>query len=53
MDVVVKTVNFVRARALNHRQFKFLLEENEDAHGLPYHCDIRWLSRGVVLKRYY
>jgi len=53
MDVVVKTVNFVHARVLNHRQFKFLLEENEDAHGLPYHCDIRWLSRGVVLKRYY
>lgn len=53
IDVVLKRVRFMRARALNHRQFKFLLQENEDANGLSYHCDIRWLSRGVVLRRLY
>ncbi|XP_042214955.1 general transcription factor II-I repeat domain-containing protein 2A-like [Homarus americanus] len=53
MDVVIKTVNFIRARVLNHRQFNCLLEENENTHGLPYHTDVRWLSRGVILKRFY
>lgn len=52
MDVVVKAVNFIRARGLNHRQFNCLLEETH-SHGLPYHTDVRWLSRGIVLKRFY
>ncbi|XP_042228654.1 general transcription factor II-I repeat domain-containing protein 2-like [Homarus americanus] len=53
MDVVIKTVNFIHAQGLNHRQFNCLLEENENTHGLPYHTDVRWLRRGVVLKRFY
>ena len=52
MDVVVGTVNFIRARGLNHRQFSKLLNET-DAPGLPYHTEVRWLSRGLVLKRFY
>ena len=52
MDVVFKTVNFIRARSLNRRQFNSLLEEI-NLHGLPYHIDVRWLSRGAVLKRFY
>lgn len=52
MDVVIKTVNFIRARGLKHRQFNSLLEEIH-AHGLPYHTEVRWLSRGLVLKRFY
>ncbi|KAL3975343.1 C-C motif chemokine 24 [Sarotherodon galilaeus] len=45
VDVVTKTVNFIRARALNHRQFIALLEENEMEHGdISYHCSVRWLS---------
>jgi len=52
MDVVVGTVNFIRARGLNHRQFNKLLDET-DAPGLPYHTEVRWLSRGLVLKRFY
>ena len=52
MDVVVGTVNFIRARGLNHRQFNKLLNEI-DAPGLPYHTDFRWLGRRLVLKRFY
>ena len=52
MDVVVGTVNFIRARGLNHRQFNKLLDET-DVPGLPYRTQVRWLSRGLVLKRFY
>lgn len=51
VDAVTKIVNFIRARALNHRQFVALLEENEAEHGdISYHCTVRWLSLGKVLK---
>ncbi|XP_067407567.1 general transcription factor II-I repeat domain-containing protein 2A-like [Emydura macquarii macquarii] len=53
LDVVIKTVNFIRARGLNHRQFNCLLEVTEKPYGLPYHTDVRWLSWGAVLKRCY
>ncbi|KAI0238315.1 General transcription factor II-I repeat domain-containing protein 2A, partial [Lamellibrachia satsuma] len=54
MSVVVKTVNFVRARGLNHRQFQHLLAEmNAQYQDLLYYCEVRWLSRGVMLCRVY
>ena len=54
MDAVVKTVNFIRARALNHRQFTSLLSSMESEYGeLLYHTEVRWLSRGNVLKRFF
>ncbi|KAJ8031811.1 General transcription factor II-I repeat domain-containing protein 2B [Holothuria leucospilota] len=54
MNVVVKTVNFIRSKGLNHRQFQELLRETEGAYGdLLYHCEVRWLSRGDVLERVY
>jgi hypothetical protein len=43
MDTVVKTVNFIRACALNHREFVALLEEIESEHGqIIYHTNVRW-----------
>ena len=54
MSVVVKTVNFVRPRGLNHRQFQHLLAEmNAQYQDLLYYCEVRWLSRGAMLRRVY
>ncbi|XP_008182941.1 general transcription factor II-I repeat domain-containing protein 2-like [Acyrthosiphon pisum] len=46
--------NFVQnlSRALNHREFKNFLSEIEAEQGdVIYFTDVRWLSRGKVLKR--
>ena len=52
VDPVVKIVNFIRARGLNHRQFITLLEDCDSDHsGVPYHTAVRWLSEGKVLRR--
>ena len=53
MEVVVQTVNFIRSRGLNHRQFDSLLREKDHNYGLPYHTEVRWLSRGVVLRCFF
>ena len=42
MIVVVKTVNFIRARGLNHRQFDTFLRDNDIQAGLPYHTEVQW-----------
>ncbi|KAM8960711.1 general transcription factor II-I repeat domain-containing protein 2-like [Pelodytes ibericus] len=54
MKIVVSCVNFIRAHALNHRQFQeFLSELNVDYEDVLYHTEVRWLSRGRVLRRFY
>ena len=54
MEIVVKTVNFIRARGLNHRQFRKLLDEMDSQYGdLLYYTEVRWLSRGAMLRRFY
>ena len=52
MDAVISAVNFIRSHALKSRLFKQLCEEMgaEYTH-LLYHTDVRWLSRGQMLKR--
>jgi hAT family C-terminal dimerisation region len=52
VDPVVSAVNFIKARGLNHRQFKSLLVELESEFSdVLYHTNVRWLSLGKVLKR--
>ncbi|KAK0132869.1 General transcription factor II-I repeat domain-containing protein 2A [Merluccius polli] len=54
MSTVVSTINLIKSRGLNSRQFKELLSELESEYGdLVYHCDVRWLSRGEMLARFY
>uniref|UniRef100_A0A8C8SXX4 Uncharacterized protein n=1 Tax=Pelusios castaneus TaxID=367368 RepID=A0A8C8SXX4_9SAUR len=53
MTVVVKMINSIRAKALQHRLFKSLLDELDATYGeLILHADVRWLSRGKVLQRF-
>ena len=54
IKVVVKSVNFIRSHALNHRSFKEFLNEIESEHNdLVYHSEVRWLSWGKGLKRFF
>jgi len=53
MDVVVKIINTIKARALNHRLFRERLEANDsDVKELLYHTEVRFLSRGKSLTRF-
>jgi len=53
MALVVKIINKIIASALNHRQFRALLDEvNSQYKDLLMFNNVRWLSRGAILKRF-
>lgn len=53
MNLVIKMVNKIIAKALNHRQFRALLDEVDSQYSdLLLHNKVRWLSRGEVLRRF-
>ena len=50
MEVAVKVINFIYARAKNHQLSQILAKEMGAKHlGLLYHTKVRWLSRGKCL----
>ncbi|XP_065673916.1 general transcription factor II-I repeat domain-containing protein 2A-like [Hydra vulgaris] len=54
MELVIHTVNFIRSRGLNHRQFKQLLEGcGSEAEDVIYLSQVRWLSQAATLKRFW
>lgn len=55
MQAVIKIINFLRAKSsLKHRQFKSFLEEtNAQFDDLLLHNNVRWLSKGMVLERFF
>jgi hypothetical protein len=54
MDTIIKTVNFIRASALNHCEFVAFFKEVENEYGeIIYYTNVTWLSRGSVLKRFF
>ena len=51
MQTVTKVVNYISARPINKRQFQILLNEVDSVYkGLKMYNNVRWLSRGLVLK---
>lgn len=55
MDKLIKLINFMRSRsALQHRQFKVFLSECDSAYSdLIQHNNVRWLSKGQVIERFW
>ena len=54
MGPIIQAVNFIRARGVNHRQFqKFLDDLNTEHQGLAYFSEVRCLSKGSILQRFY
>lgn len=54
MNVVVHTINKIKSSALKHRKFRKLLEDLEKDHeDLPFYTEVRWLSRGKMLRRFF
>ncbi|XP_065675686.1 general transcription factor II-I repeat domain-containing protein 2B-like [Hydra vulgaris] len=54
MSVVVKAINSIKSSSLRCRQFEAFLAENDSEYGgLLYYTEVRWLSRGNMLKRTY
>lgn len=54
MKKVINIVNFIRSHELNHRQFiEFLKELNSQYDDVIYHSEVRWLSKGRVLERFF
>lgn len=53
MANVIGVVNYIRARARNHLNFKLLCEEFDTHYGdLVLHAEIRWLSKGRMLAHF-
>lgn len=54
MEVVVASISFIKSRILNHRQFKeYLADLFSDYENISHYCEVRWLSNGKILKRFY
>ena len=54
LQLVINAVNRIRSNALNTRLFAQLCEENdENFHQLLLHTEVRWLSKGLYLTRFF
>lgn len=54
MSVVISSIHFIRKNGLGHRQFQHFLDEIESEYGdVIYFSEVRWLSRGAALKRFF
>ena len=53
MTDLVKAVNFIRSRGLNHREFKAFLDEVGGGYeDVAYLSKVRWLSKAATLKKF-
>jgi hypothetical protein len=53
ITAVAKLVNYTGSQGLNHRQFQQFLSDMDSENGdvVLYYTEVRWLSRGRMLKR--
>ncbi|XP_066963213.1 general transcription factor II-I repeat domain-containing protein 2A-like [Macrobrachium rosenbergii] len=53
-NILVKAVNFIRSRGLNHHEFQQLMADIDAEYSdVKYFCEVRWLSKAGMLKRAY
>ena len=53
MQIIIKTVNFLKAKGLSHHQFQEFLKSTDADYGdIIYFLEVRWLNRGQMLKRF-
>lgn len=54
IDPVVRSINYIRAKVLNRRQFRVLFEDEINEFGeLHLYCAVRWLSKSEILKHFF
>lgn len=54
LQYIITAVNKIRSNALNGRLFRKLCDENDESFScLLLHTEVRWLSKGACLKRFY
>jgi hypothetical protein len=54
MNIVVRCVNYLKRHGLNSRQFKeFLADMDAEYRDVSYYCEVRWLSRGNMINRFW
>lgn len=54
MSTVITAINNIKAHALNSRLFRQLCTDNdEEFERLVLHTEVRWLSKGNCLRRFY
>jgi len=54
ISVVISSINCIRKNGLGHRQFQHFLDEIESEYGdVIYFTEVRWLSRGAAIKRFF
>ena len=53
MQIVIKAVNFIKPKRLNHHQFQEFLESVDANYGdIIYFSEVKWLSQGRILRRF-
>ena len=54
MTVVINTINLIKSKSLKHRQFRKILKDlGEECDDLCYYTEVRWLSGGKMLQRFF
>ena len=53
LNGVIGIMNYIRASAMSHRQFRQMLQYDDETFSvdLPYHSKMRWMSKGQVLEK--